>query len=68
MAIKQVTGVAEIPSSELDDWGPVPEPVSETVSQLRGIFINENTDGPEAGIWECTPGTWTRLVMDEEIS
>jgi len=68
MAIKQVKGVADIPSSELDDWGPVPEPVSETVSQLRGRIINENPDGSEAGIWECTPGTWTRLVMDAEIS
>ena len=53
MAIKQVKSVAEIPSSELDDWGPVPEPVSETVSQLRGRIINENPDGSEAGIWEC---------------
>jgi hypothetical protein len=68
MAIKQVKGVADIPSSELDDWGPVPEPVSETVSQLRGRIINENPDGSEAGIWECTPVTWTRLVMDAEIS
>ena len=68
MAIKQVENVANIPSSELDDWGPVPEPVSEMVSKLRGRIINENPDGSEAGIWECTPGTWTRLVMDAEIS
>ena len=68
MAIKQVKNVADIPSSELDDWGPVPESVSETVYQLRGLIINENADGSEAGIWECTPGTWTRLVMDAEIS
>ncbi len=68
MATKQVKSVAEIPSSELDDWGPVPEPVSELISQLRGRIINENPDGSEAGIWECTPGTWTRLVMYAEIS
>ena len=68
MAIKQVKSVADIPSSELDDWGPVPEPISETISQLRGRIINENPDGSEAGIWECSPGTWTRLVMDAEIS
>lgn len=48
MTIKQVKNVADIPSSELDDWGPVPEPVSETVSQLRGRIINENPDGSEA--------------------
>ncbi len=68
MAIKQVKNVADIPSEELDDLGPVPQPISETVSQLRGRIINENQDGSEAGIWECTPGTWTRLVMDAEIS
>ena len=68
MAIKQVKSVADIPSNELDDWGPVPQPISEIVSQLRGRIINENPDGSEAGIWECTPGTWTRLVMDAEIS
>ena len=68
MAIKQEKSVADIPSSELEDWGPVPEPVSETVSHLRGRIINENSDGSEAGIWECTPGKWTRLVMDAEIS
>ncbi len=68
MAIKQVKKVADIPSDELDDWGDVPEPVSEEVSHLRGRIINEHPDGSEAGIWECTPGTWTRLVMDAEIS
>ena len=68
MAIKQVKAVAKIPSEELDDWGPVELPISEQVSLLRGIIINENDDGSEAGIWECTPGTWTRQVMDAEIS
>jgi len=68
MAVKQVKNVAEIPSEELDDWGPVELPISETVSQLRGVIVNENPDGSEAGIWECTPGTWTRQVMDAEIS
>ena len=68
ISIKQVKNVADIPSEALDDLGPVPQPISETVSQLRGRIINENQDGSEAGIWECTPGTWTRLVMDAEIS
>ena len=68
MAIKQVKGVADIPSADLDDWGPVPQPISQQVSLLRGRIINENLDGSEAGIWECTPGIWTRLVTDAEIS
>jgi len=66
--MKQVKGVADIPSDELDDWGPVQEPISEAVSHMRGRIINENLDGSEAGIWECTPGTWTRVVMDAEIN
>ena len=68
MAIKQVKKIADIPSSELDDWGPVPEPVSTQISHLRGRVINENPDGSKAGIWECSPGIWKRLVMDAEIS
>jgi hypothetical protein len=68
MAIKQVKNVAGISLEELEDWGPVELPVSEQVSQLRGRIVNENADGSEAGIWECTPGTWTRQVMDAEIS
>ncbi|WNC71986.1 cupin domain-containing protein [Thalassotalea psychrophila] len=68
MAIKQTKDVANIPSDQLDDWGPVPEPLSDDVSHLRGIIINENPDGSEAGIWECTPGIWTRWIMDAEIS
>ena len=68
MAIKRLKHCSNIPTEELDDWGPVPKPLDEPVSQLSGIIISENSDGSEAGIWECTPGKWTRLVMDAEIS
>ncbi|MDA0705715.1 MAG: cupin domain-containing protein [Proteobacteria bacterium] len=68
MAIKQIKSVAAIPTAKLDDWGPVALPVSEQVSHLYGLIINEHEDGSEAGIWECTPGTWTRQIMDAEIS
>ena len=68
MAITQLKQCNDIPSDQLDDWGPVPQPVSDQVSQLSGVIISENKDGSEAGIWECTPGIWTRLVMDAEIS
>jgi hypothetical protein len=50
VTIKQVKSVAEIPSGELDDRGPVELPVSEQVSQLRGRIVNEHEDGSEAGI------------------
>jgi len=68
MAIKQLKDVTNIPSSELEDWGPVSEPQSEQVSHLSGLIINENPDGSEAGMWECTPGIWTKWIMDAEIS
>lgn len=68
MAIKQIEAVANIPSHELDDWGDVELPISDQISALRGLIINEHEDGSEAGIWECTPGNWTRQVMDAEIS
>jgi|TARA_B110000902_G_scaffold266018_1_gene352186 uncharacterized cupin superfamily protein len=68
MAIIQLTHINEIPSEELEDWGPVELPISELVSQLSGVIISDNKDGSQAGIWECTPGTWTRQVMDAELS
>ena len=43
MAIKQIKNVADIPSSELDDWGPVPPVVvatflfSSTAAILPGL-------------------------------
>ncbi len=67
MAIKQEKDVANIPSSELDDWGPVPEPVSEQISQLRGIIIYDITDGTEAAICEFSLGISPRLLMVTEI-
>jgi len=42
--------------------------MSEQISKLRGLIINEHEDGSEAGIWECTPGKWTRQIMDAELS
>lgn len=68
MAIKQIKSVADIPTEKLDDRGPVELPVSAQVSQLHGLIISEHEDGSEAGIRECAPGTWTRQVMNAEIS
>lgn len=68
MAITQSKSCNEIPTANLEGWGPVQLPISEQISQLAGRIICENKDGSEAGIWECTPGTWTRQVMDAELS
>jgi len=65
---KQLKDVASIPSDQLEDWGNVPVPVSETISALRGLKISTNPDGSEAGLWESSPGTWVRQILDSEIS
>lgn len=57
-----------LPSDSLEDWGPVAEPLGEPVSRLRGRHLqSDEANGLEAGIWECTPGTWRRKVMDAEF-
>lgn len=68
MTIIQKKQCNSIPLENLDDWGPVELPIGEIVSQLSGTIISENKDGSEAGVWECTPGIWTRQVMDAELS
>jgi hypothetical protein len=47
--IKKISGAANIPSKELEDWG-IPKTVGEPKCQLRGLYISENEDGSEAGI------------------
>lgn len=65
---KQIRDVPSIPSEALDDWGPVPVPLGEPISQVRGLVLSENADGSSAGVWECTPGKWVRQIMDAEVS
>ena len=42
MAIIQLLNVSNISSDELEDWGPVPQPISDTASRLPGRIINEH--------------------------
>ena len=66
VVIKKIDSAVNIPSEELEDWG-IPQTVGEPKCQLRGLFISENEDGSEAGIWECTPGKFIREVMQAEL-
>ena len=66
MKIKKISSAADIPSEELEDWG-IPKTIGEPKCQLSGLFISENEDGSEAGIWECTPGKFVREVMQAEL-
>jgi uncharacterized cupin superfamily protein len=67
MSIRQLKSVTSIPTKDLDDWG-TPMTIGEPKCQLRGIQLVENADGSEGGIWECTPGKFTREIMQAELT
>ena len=66
MTIVKTADAVNILSEELEDWG-IPKTIGEPKCQIRGLFIRENPDGSEAGIWECTPGKFVREVMQAEM-
>lgn len=48
---------------------PVAQPLGERVSLTR-VAIDEVVEAPRfsLGIWECTPGSWKRQVLQAEYS
>lgn len=48
---------------------PVTQPLGDVVSQTR-IALDEAVEDPRfsLGVWECTPGTWRRQVLQAEYS
>jgi hypothetical protein len=67
VSIRKLKNAAHIPTEDLDDWGP-PKTIGEPKCHLRGIQLIENADGSEGGIWECTPGKFTREIMQAELT
>ena len=68
MKIDFLKAAARIPSDQLEDLGPVGEPVGAPVSRLRGRVLYAGPDGAvEAGVWECSPGRWRRQVKQAEF-
>ena len=60
---------ASMTKEELDQLGPVKAPISLPASQLVGRKYIENEPGIDGmGIWECSPGRWTRTIMEEEFA
>ena len=60
---------AVIPGHELDQLGPVKQPLSFPPSILIGKkFIDEIPGIDSMGIWECSPGRWQRTIMQEEFA
>lgn len=46
---------AAILDTDLTDWGPVPQPLGEPVSQTSGVLLHRDDNGDnETGLWVCT--------------
>ena len=67
MSIRQLKNATKIPTEDLEDWG-TPQTIGEPKCHLNGIQLIENADGSEGGIWECTPGKFTREIMQAELT
>jgi len=67
MSIRQLKDANKIPSEKLDDWG-TPKTIGEPRCHLKGFQMIESKDGSEGGIWECTPGKFTREIMQAEFT
>ena len=59
--IKDAAGLA---GEALESHGAVVVPIGTPVAQLRSSALRE---GPECGVWECTPGRWRRQVKSAEF-
>jgi uncharacterized cupin superfamily protein len=60
---------ASMTKESLDKLGPVKAPISSPAAQLVGRKYLDNTPGVNCmGIWECSPGLWTRTIMEEEFA
>lgn len=48
---------------------PVAQPLGDLISQTR-LALDEVVESPRfsMGVWECTPGTWRRQVLQAEYS
>ncbi|WP_395021130.1 cupin domain-containing protein [Dongia sp.] len=65
--IHHIKQPAQIPSANLEDWGPVKEPFGEVIARLRGKAGTREGE-PDCGIWECSPGRWRRQVKEAEFT
>jgi hypothetical protein len=55
----------QLRSDELADWGPAKVPVGSLIAQIRG---SEQGKRDRVGVWECSPGSWRRQVMEREFA
>lgn len=55
------------PDTVFSDWSPVLVPIADPISHTRTALEHEN-EHAFCGVWECTPGTWRRQVIQPEYS
>jgi uncharacterized cupin superfamily protein len=54
--------------ANLEDWGAVPTALSDPAPTLRGIEkIVPGIPVTDTGVWECTPGKFSRSIAGAEI-
>ena len=59
---------ASTDSTDLVDWGGHLEPIDGRSTNRGRLLWKGAEDGlPEAGIWECTPGSWRLVLPRDEL-
>ena len=65
----RLTSPESLPTDQLEDWGPAKVPVGTLIANIRGSEQTSGDDGRDrVGVWECTPGSWRRQVMEREFA
>jgi uncharacterized cupin superfamily protein len=55
-------------TGELERWGTVRQPLSSPASGVKGVrTVVDGFESANAGIWECTPGTFRRALFNTEF-
>ena len=60
-----IKGSDRLTTAELGDAVSANEPQGSPIAMIRS---KEFREGPDAGVWECTPGKWKRAVKNAEFS
>ncbi len=59
---------ASVWREDLVDWGGHLEPIDgRSMNCGRLLFAGEENRLPEAGVWECTPGSWRLELPRDEL-
>jgi uncharacterized protein len=58
-----------LPTDQLEDWGPAKVIVGTLIAHIRSSEQTSGDGGRDrVGVWECTPGSWRRQVMEREFA